>query len=340
MFFNVFNVLVLLCVCAHASAMRLHTPGRHHNPRVALQETGTIPISWSGELSDPPQFSLLVMNLIGGTTERLDGVYEPSAEGLVNIPISVGTFQVYAVDPDDDTRVFDSTRQFSVLPKGGSIDMNGGASFMDGFDASRDGADDTTTLSMSLTSPNSIPSSATASSAPSTTAPAMKPVLIGGIVAGAVLLLLLLGLVIFFAIRRHRANSDVARRTTFHRSRMVRPAGDHEKGLGSGPADLEKEFPMPNNASIPNPYIGAYGYAPKSHVIEFDDVSIEGSAISISDVDTESRRATTVLSSYASSSYAQSTRMEPERYVADLKPQRYNPENAPVYPFGSPPKRG
>jgi len=330
MFFNVFHFVALLYACACALAMKVHTPKTPGQRRIALEETGSIPISWSSEPGDPLLFGLVVRNLIGGETKRVDGMFESTSDGVVNVPISVGTFQVFAVDPNDQTNVFAASKEFAVTPNGVNESADNGVAAQGGNNSLGSSGDDqlaagtqpslNSETASALPSPSSVPSSS-----------GLKPAILGAIIAGAVVLLLIIGLVVFVLVRRHRANADIVRRTTFHRSRMVRSAdGMEEKGQAGGP-DLEKEFPV-SNASIPNPHIGGggtYGYSSNGQMMEFDEVSIEGSSIYI-----------TEPSSYAPSSYAHSTRMEPERYVADLRPQRFKPGQAPVYPFGSPPTRG
>ncbi|KAJ7049242.1 hypothetical protein C8F01DRAFT_1184281 [Mycena amicta] len=348
MLFYGLNLLVVLCACASVKvhAMKIHTPGRH-GMQVSPGQTGVLPVSWTEEPNDPLRFALVVNSLIGGETQQVPRVFE-SGNGTADVPVSVGTFTISAVDPNNPSTVFTSSKTFTVAPNGIGIDSN------DADAANAPGAPpisgDPNAVAGSGPDLTSSPSTSTTAPITSSTASStgLKPAIIGAIAAGAAVLLLLLGFALFVFIRRHHARTEVIRRTTFHRSRMVRqPAADSTAvpPLPGYPADLEKA------AGMPNPYLGS-GYGGEEQM-EFDDVSIEGSSISISTIsDLQSIRYSSAQpssythshaapSSYAASSTisrAHSTRREPELYTADLRPQRYKSsqdKNKPAYPFSS-----
>ncbi|KAF7296834.1 hypothetical protein MIND_00914600 [Mycena indigotica] len=319
MLFYAFLLLLFMPLADVVGAMKVHTP---KSDGLAFVGSGTVPVAWSAaqDAGDPPRFALMVNRPVGGATTLVPGVVDVPAStgrGVMNVPLAIGTFFISAVDPDDPLRVFAQSKLFTVTPTGiNNIESTNDRD--DVGDAAQAGFSSSSSTLPSLPSPS-------ASALPG---PALKPAVIGGIVAGVLLILLVIGTALFVLRRRARARADVQRSVTFHRSRMVRqPGGGHdpEKAAapGAGPAVA---------AAPPNAYLAARGAGLQA---EFDDVSVEGSAISIS---TDAPTAA-APSSYAASSIsrAQSTRAQPALYAADLAPQRYKhasrDREKDAYPF-------
>ncbi|KAJ7274658.1 hypothetical protein C8J57DRAFT_1312440 [Mycena rebaudengoi] len=184
MFYAIF-LLALLCGARTVSGLKLHTP-------------------------KGVQVNVPTDNLIGGEKTQVADQPMNATEERTTVPIPfpvVGTFRLWAVNPDDFSDAYSSSRDFNVMPD--NFVAQGPLS-ADSIDRAGDNEDND--LSPSDATP---PPSASATPGNSLS----LPLIIGG-VAGGIVLTLLAAAALYVFCRRRR--TPVQRRTTFHRSRMVR----------------------------------------------------------------------------------------------------------------------
>jgi len=251
-------IYVLTILCGTAFGLKIHSPSK--GMVVANQ---AVAVKWSRQnASDPTSVLFLLENLIGGnkTQAGVSNSSDSSAHTTtqMNFP-DVGTFRMWAVNPEDPTQSYAMSKNFTVMPNNvaasagvassATVDGDGGDSDSSDPDSlppsnSPGSADpsQSTTPPLSLTGPPAPPPPSSTSSTPSSS---NTPLIIGAAVGGVVLLLLLSALLYVF-LRRRKAR--VERRTTFHRNRMVKSLppptfavprdaeldSDDEKGYGVG----------------------------------------------------------------------------------------------------------
>ncbi|KAJ7256337.1 hypothetical protein C8J57DRAFT_1721512 [Mycena rebaudengoi] len=208
MFYAIF-LLALLCGARTVFGLKLHTPK-------GVQVNVPTDVSWDRQQSDDPGAFVMVMeNLIGGEKTQVADQPMNATEERTTVPIPfpvVGTFRLWAVNPDDFSDAYSSSRDFNVMPD----------NFVAQGPLAGDNEDnDLSAGSFGNPASNSSPSDATPPPSASATpgnSPSL-PLIIGG-VAGGIVLTLLAAAALYVFCRRRR--TPVQRRTTFHRSRMVR----------------------------------------------------------------------------------------------------------------------
>ncbi|KAJ6580488.1 hypothetical protein DFH09DRAFT_294825 [Mycena vulgaris] len=225
--FHVIFFLALLC--PSILSLKLHTPGGRNRKVVPLN--APVKVHWSREgPADPASILLLVENIGGVIKPMTDNVTNASAQegSALHSFDAIGTFRLWAINPLNASNVYTKSKQFEV--RANDAAAGAAAQAANGGDDDTGDGDDTSAASSPPSPPGtgrvgsspSPPSTSTTTPSPSsTTTPAhLKPYILGAIIGGAVLLLILAGAAIFFLCRRGRRR--VERRTTFHRTRMVK----------------------------------------------------------------------------------------------------------------------
>jgi len=213
-------IYVLAILCGTAFCLKVHTP-----PMGMAVANENVTVSWSRQAdSDPTSVLFLLENLIGGGNLIQGGI--SNWTGTTNKTSTkmkfpdVGTCRMWAVNPSNATESYAMSQPFTVTPNNLAVAAGPG----------NVGNDDDESLSLlppaspsgsAVSQHLSVPtntSSLAASSSPSKTKPSITIIVAAS--ASGVLLLALLACALIYILRRRKAR--VERRTTFHRTRMVK----------------------------------------------------------------------------------------------------------------------
>ncbi|KAJ7748217.1 hypothetical protein DFH07DRAFT_830453 [Mycena maculata] len=186
-------IYVLAILCRTVSSLQITVPGM-----VLLNDPAEV--SWSHQHPDDLTTALMLLETVPGGGKQ--PVPNHPITNLVNSMSSTiqfteaGSFRIWAVNPANESEAYAMSEIFSVLPDVTAMNSSPGNNSDGG------GMSD--------------PSHGGISSAPATT---NMPVIIGAAIGGVVVLTILL-LALWYILRSRKAR--VGRRTTFHRSLMVR----------------------------------------------------------------------------------------------------------------------
>ncbi|KAJ7661037.1 hypothetical protein B0H17DRAFT_1337287 [Mycena rosella] len=246
-----YAIYVLAILCRTVLSLKIHTPGNGTVPA-----NTTVNVSWSRQRqNDPPAVLMVIKNGMSGEQAPVPGGPLNTSSPGSSVPITfsdVGTFQLVAVNPVNNGKVYAMSKTFNVVSNNAAA----------GNVSSKAPGDDALSLpsppplpptptptpngsaetASSLSVPISSSTSLAATSGISSTQ--MKPYIIGGVIGVVVVLFILAGALIFVLFRRRKAREE--RRTTFHRSRMVKSLPPPTFAM---PRDAELDSPIVDNDS-------------------------------------------------------------------------------------------
>ncbi|KAJ6522240.1 hypothetical protein B0H10DRAFT_378563 [Mycena sp. CBHHK59/15] len=208
--FYVFYVLAILC--GNAFCLKLHAPAS------VLANVPTN-VTWSREhRKDPDKVFMLIEDIVGGNKTIIDNQVVSLSTSMKHTSAvmnfsNVGTFRLWAVNPDDHSQAYAMSDTFAVTQNNAVPDPSKDSDDSSNFPPPPPPG----SAASSSSSPVAASSNAAATS--STRGTSQLPYIIGGAVGGVVFVSLLAG-VLYIICRRRRGR--VGRRTTFHRNRMVK----------------------------------------------------------------------------------------------------------------------
>ncbi|KAJ6454395.1 hypothetical protein C8R45DRAFT_1037985 [Mycena sanguinolenta] len=193
---------VLAILCGTAFGLKIHSP-----PMGMVVANQAVDVKWSRQHSDPTSVLFMLENLIGGGL--LPGKVVNSSESdtitQMHFP-EAGTYRMWAVNPANSSQPYAMSQTFVVTAN----DL--------GVSDADDDNDPANSLQFPPTSPVDADSNQPSVPIRGATMTNKLPYIIGGAVGGFVLLLIFVVVLVHFL----RRGARVARRTTFHRNRMVR----------------------------------------------------------------------------------------------------------------------
>ncbi|KAJ7137530.1 hypothetical protein C8R43DRAFT_1019589 [Mycena crocata] len=220
-------IYVLAILCQAAFSLKLHTPGRG----MPVMANKPVTVQWSRQQeTDPTAVTMMLENLVGGVMTPASGgiQYASASDNRAEMSFSqVGTFRLWAVNPNNTSESYAMSKQFTVMPNNVATSANipPDPDDDDGDDVpGNSNAAATSSIGNISVSAQTAPADSADPSASSVTPsgamkhPSMMPYIIGGTIGGVVLLIPASLLILLFVRRRGR----VVRRTTFHRNRMVK----------------------------------------------------------------------------------------------------------------------
>ncbi|KAJ7452208.1 hypothetical protein FB451DRAFT_1282890 [Mycena latifolia] len=203
---------VLAILCGTVVSLKIHRPG---GPQGQVEVNKPVNVSWSHPKPNDPNSVLMFMENLGDATRTFLRPLDTHLPGA-NVPMtfsSVGTFRLLAVNPSNPSDIYDTSKNFTVVATTTT------ASNVTQEDNGTSSPSPPNGSAVPNPSPDSTSSSVTLS-ATGTPSSSSREYILAGAISGGVVLLLLLTALTFVLCRRRKAR--IERRTTFHRTRMVR----------------------------------------------------------------------------------------------------------------------